>query len=75
MVHSLKYVQKLANTEPLSSLILKPVDPRPDQLDEASLESYARKLLESAHHPVGTSSMMPRKEGGVVDSELRVSVL
>ncbi|QRW00600.1 GMC oxidoreductase [Ceratobasidium sp. AG-Ba] len=72
MVHGLKYVQRLANTEPLSSLILKPVDPSPDQLDNTSLENYARKLLESAHHPVGTVSMMPRKEGGVVDSELRV---
>ncbi|KAG9126297.1 hypothetical protein FRC07_004035 [Ceratobasidium sp. 392] len=72
MVQGLKYVQKLANTEPLSSLILKPVDPAQNQLDDTSLESYARKLLESAHHPVGTASMLPRKDGGVVDSELKV---
>ncbi|KAG8744762.1 hypothetical protein FRC10_009527 [Ceratobasidium sp. 414] len=72
MVQSLKYVQRLANTEPLSSFISKPVDPKPDQLDEASLEGYARKLLESAHHPVGTASMLPREDGGVVDSELTV---
>ncbi|KAG9103328.1 hypothetical protein FRC06_011384 [Ceratobasidium sp. 370] len=71
MVQGLKYVQRLANTEPLSSFISKPVEPKPDQLDEASLERYARKMLESAHHPVGTTSMLPREDGGVVDSELK----
>ncbi|KAG8682376.1 hypothetical protein FRC09_016815, partial [Ceratobasidium sp. 395] len=72
MTESLKYVQKLANTQPLSSFISKPVDPTPEQLNGAKLESYARGLLESAHHPVGTASMLPRKDGGVVDSALRV---
>lgn len=72
MVQGLKYVQKLANTEPLASLILKPADPRADQLSDEGLESYARSLLESAHHPVGTASMLPRKDGGVVSSELKV---
>ena len=72
MVQGLKYVQRLANAEPLASLILKPADPRPDQLSDEGLERYARSLLESAHHPVGTASMLPRKDCGVVNSELKV---
>ncbi|CCO28849.1 hypothetical protein BN14_02847 [Rhizoctonia solani AG-1 IB] len=72
MMAGLKYTQKLANTEPLASFIRKAVDPRPDQMGELELEEYARSLLESGHHPVGTNSMMPRADGGVVDSKLKV---
>ncbi|CAE6487067.1 unnamed protein product [Rhizoctonia solani] len=72
MVAGLKYTQKLANTEPLASLIQRPVDPRPDQMNGPELEEYAKNLLESAHHPVGSNSMMPREDGGVVDPRLRV---
>ncbi|CEL51966.1 putative GMC-type oxidoreductase Rv1279/MT1316 OS=Mycobacterium tuberculosis GN=Rv1279 PE=3 SV=1 [Rhizoctonia solani AG-1 IB] len=72
MMAGLKYTQKLANTEPLASFIQKAVDPRPDQMGEVELEEYARSLLESGHHPVGTNSMMPRAHGGVVDSKLKV---
>ncbi|CAE7205845.1 unnamed protein product [Rhizoctonia solani] len=74
MKTGLKYTQKLASTEPLASLIQKPVDPRPDQMNDPELEEYAKNLLESAHHPVGSNSMMPREDGGVVDSKLKVRV-
>ncbi|CAE6521040.1 unnamed protein product [Rhizoctonia solani] len=72
MIAGLKYTQKLASTEPLASLIQKPIDPRPDQMGESELEEYAKSLLESAHHPVGSNSMMPREDGGVVDPKLKV---
>jgi hypothetical protein len=72
MVAGLKYAQKLANTQPLASLILKPTDPRPDQLTETEIENYAKTLLESAHHPIGTNSMIPREDGGVIDAKLKV---
>ncbi|KAG8758757.1 hypothetical protein FRC11_003125, partial [Ceratobasidium sp. 423] len=72
MIVGLKYTRKLTSTEPLASLIQKPVDPRPDQMDEPELEEYAKSLLESAHHPIGSNSMMPREDGGVVDPKLKV---
>ncbi|KAF8682486.1 Alcohol oxidase [Rhizoctonia solani] len=72
MVAGLKYTQKLVETEPLASLIQKPIDPRPDQMGDEDLKEYAKNLLESAHHPIGSNSMLPREDGGVVDSKLKV---
>lgn len=36
------------------------------------LLSYARSHLDTEYHPIGTASMLPRGEGGVVDSSLKV---
>ncbi|CAE6502450.1 unnamed protein product [Rhizoctonia solani] len=74
MIAGLKYTQKLANTEPLASMIQGPVDPRPDQMNEPELEEYAKSLLESAHHPIGSNSMLPREDGGVVDYKLKATL-
>ncbi|ELU44666.1 choline dehydrogenase, putative [Rhizoctonia solani AG-1 IA] len=75
MVAGLKYTQKLVETEPLASLIQKPIDPRPDQMGDEDLKEYAKNLLESAHHPIGSNSMLPREDGGVVDSKLKFAIL
>ncbi|TRM59622.1 hypothetical protein BD626DRAFT_408793 [Schizophyllum amplum] len=40
--------------------------------DDEDLREYVRKHVTTEYHPVGTASMLPREQGGVVDCELRV---
>lgn len=54
-------------------MIVAQSDPKPEVLeDDAALAEYIRANLETAHHPIGTASMMPRELGGVVGPDLRV---
>lgn len=83
LARALLYVRKIAKTEPLASM-LKPsgrqIPPRNSGATESSaveedLEDarrIARERLFTAFHPSGTCAMLPREEGGVVDSRLRV---
>ncbi|KAJ4246021.1 hypothetical protein NW762_013765 [Fusarium torreyae] len=72
---SIMFGEKLLSTEPLASAAIKPNGARlpaekADTLEEAIQAVRARSL--SNMHPCGTCSMMPRAEGGVVNSRLLV---
>jgi len=45
----------------------------PGPLDDEGLKRFVLESFKTEYHPVGTSSMLPREDGGVVDSNLRVS--
>jgi len=40
--------------------------------DEAALEAFSRKTVQTTWHSLGTCSMMSREKGGVVDAQLNV---
>lgn len=61
--------QTLANTKPLASH-LKDIGQK--QLDHEEELEYVRKTAGGADHWVGSSAMMARELGGVVDPQLRV---
>ena len=42
-----------------------------EETDE-ELREWAKDMLATVHHPVGTCSMLPKELGGVVDSQLLV---
>ncbi|KAI0743800.1 GMC oxidoreductase [Daedaleopsis nitida] len=68
-----KFALKLTQTEPLSGAVRKLCSPTPDVA--ASDDALVRHIKENygcVHHPVGTASMLPKEDGGVVDPELRV---
>ncbi|KAF7899673.1 hypothetical protein EAF00_004009 [Botryotinia globosa] len=75
LARHLRFVDKLAKTEPLASL-LKPNGKRNklytpwNDLDE--VKKYVKKTGISNWHPVGTCSMLPENKGGVVDNSLIV---
>ncbi|KAK0638203.1 Glucose oxidase [Lasiodiplodia hormozganensis] len=71
-VGTAKYIRQLFNTAPLKSLLANETEPgaavaTDEQLSEWILENYR-----SNFHPVGTTAMMPKDIGGVVDSSLKV---
>ncbi|TGO19731.1 hypothetical protein BPAE_0335g00020 [Botrytis paeoniae] len=75
MARHLSFLDKLTATEPFSSL-LKPDGKRNklytpwENLDD--IKQYIRKTGLSNWHPVGTLSMLPQENGGVVGTDLKV---
>ena len=47
-------------------------DPGMDTDTDAEWETYVRNNVFTFFHPLGTCAMLPKKDGGVVDSKLRV---
>ncbi|TGO55554.1 hypothetical protein BOTNAR_0242g00200 [Botryotinia narcissicola] len=75
LARHLRFIDKLAKTKPLASL-LKPNGKRNklytpwNDLDE--VKKYVKKTGMSNWHPVGTCAMLPENKGGVVDNNLIV---
>ncbi|KAI0316269.1 alcohol oxidase [Amylostereum chailletii] len=73
LVHGVKFARKLLATEPYSSSQPQLFDPSAEVIDdEEALRDWCRNRVEPIYHPVGTASMLPKEDGGVVDHELRV---
>jgi len=83
MARAILHARKLLRTEPLASNFQKDENEElipipghngdihdPKTLEEA--KEYVRRNCFTCYHPIGTASMLPREEGGVVDNELRV---
>lgn len=72
LVEAAKFARRIANTEPIKSAWKAETEPgEAVQTDEQWL-AFVRKGLGSFYHPSGTCAMLPRKDGGVVDANLRV---
>jgi choline dehydrogenase-like flavoprotein len=73
LTHAVRFAHKIAQTQPLASFVASVSHPDLKTLgSEEALEEYVKTQLETAHHPIGTASMLPREDGGVVDSNLKV---
>jgi choline dehydrogenase len=69
------FLQYLATKEPFSSLLKdggRAFHPGFKHLTKETAGQFCRESLTSEYHPLGTCSMMPEKEGGVVDPKLKV---
>ena len=69
------FLQYLATKEPFASLLKdggKAFHPGYEHLTKETVGEFCREALTSEYHPVGTCSMMPESEGGVVDTKLKV---
>lgn len=64
-----KYVHKLTKTEPLKSAI---IHHDPEAHNDEELAEYVRNSAGPVYHPVGTASMLPREDRGVVNPRLIV---
>ncbi|TCD67934.1 hypothetical protein EIP91_011798 [Steccherinum ochraceum] len=71
IVKAVRFAEKLIETEPLKSLIVKRVEPTGTETEE-ELREWVRNTFGSTQHPAGTCAMLPREMGGVVDSRLKV---
>ncbi|KAH6688255.1 choline dehydrogenase [Plectosphaerella plurivora] len=72
LVEAAKFSRRVANTEPIRSAWTSETEPGADVQTDAQWLDFAVKTMGSFYHPVGTCSMLPLKNGGVVDAELLV---
>ncbi|KAF5358740.1 hypothetical protein D9757_012265 [Collybiopsis confluens] len=73
LVKGLKFMLNLYSTPPFEQLVKELVLPPPPAMEsEKNLKKWVKKSITHVYHPVGTCAMMPREDGGVVDSKLKV---
>ena len=72
MVQAIKYARKVVRTEPLGGMLGDEVIPGSEIETDEEIKEYIRNTVQTVFHPVGTSAMLPRNEGGVVDVNLKV---
>jgi choline dehydrogenase-like flavoprotein len=67
-----KYARRVAETEPMRSVWEAETEPGPAVQTDAQFRDFAVRTVNSFYHPIGTCAMLPKKDGGVVDSNLVV---
>ena len=72
VIHGGRLLQAIARTRAMRELILEPLAPDLDGLDEANLLADFRARAATVYHPVGTCRMGPDARDSVVDGALRV---
>ncbi|KAG6374537.1 alcohol oxidase [Boletus reticuloceps] len=73
MVELVKFVKKLVKTAPLSDILDEnDIRPGPSVKTDEDIAEWLRKESETTHHTIGTCSMLPLEDDGVVDPTLRV---
>ncbi|KAI2618366.1 putative GMC oxidoreductase [Hypoxylon sp. NC1633] len=73
--HHVLYIETIAASAPLSSLLKQPIThsaPSADITDLEAAKESIRKSAVSMWHYGGTCAMLPKEKNGVVDTELRV---
>jgi choline dehydrogenase len=72
MRESLKLIRRLGQTQPLKSSLGQETLPGADIQTDQEWEDWMRGQVFTEFHPSSTCAMLPRKQGGVVDANLRV---
>ncbi|KAL0572391.1 hypothetical protein V5O48_009569 [Marasmius crinis-equi] len=71
-VAGIKLARKMLTSPPLSSIYAGEFEPGSDKTSDADIEAWLKDVVTSDNHEVGTMAMLPKKLGGVVDTELKV---
>lgn len=72
LVEAAKFSRRIAHKEPMRSAWEAETEPGEAVKTDAQWRAFAASTLGSFYHPVGTCAMLPRKDGGVVDADLKV---
>ncbi|KAJ4253463.1 hypothetical protein NW762_010621 [Fusarium torreyae] len=73
VIQAVKYNRKIASTEPMKSVWENEYEPGLENVKtDEEIKGYVLNTTLSIFHPSGTCAMLPRVDGGVVDSKLRV---
>lgn len=73
LLAAVKFGLKLPKTALLADLVRKQIAPSPEEAaSDDKLKEYIKQRCACVFHPIGTASMLPKEDGGVVDPELKV---
>lgn len=72
-IRAIKFARKIATSAPLSSTWVAEYEPGLDVVTtDAQWREFVLSTAVSIYHPVGTCAMLPKRDGGVVDPDLKV---
>ncbi|EMD36407.1 hypothetical protein CERSUDRAFT_84557 [Gelatoporia subvermispora B] len=73
LVEIVKFNRRLAKTEPLKSILAdEEMYPGPEVETDEQIAEWLRNSIGTTFHTVGSCSMLPPEDGGVVDPKLKV---
>ena len=72
MLDAFKFVRKVAQTGAMTEILRSEMIPGEEVQSDEQLKEWIKNSVQTLFHPVGTASMLPRADGGVVDASLRV---
>ncbi|KAJ7156148.1 GMC oxidoreductase [Mycena filopes] len=72
LVQHVKYIRTMRDTEPFKSGVVREVDPGLEYNTDQEIREYIKNTHASSWHTVGSCSMLPLENQGVVDPNLRV---
>lgn len=67
-----KFLRTIASTAPLKDVWTEEYEPGKAVQSDEDWTKYALANTLSIYHPVGTAALLPEKDGGVVDAQLKV---
>ncbi|WYZ38154.1 hypothetical protein EsH8_III_000068 [Colletotrichum jinshuiense] len=71
-VEGAKFARKIAETGPLKAVWEAETEPGPEVQTDEEFHKFAVDTVASFYHPVGTCSLLPEADGGVVNADLLV---
>ncbi|KAG6809937.1 hypothetical protein H0H92_014019 [Tricholoma furcatifolium] len=72
LIEAFKFTRTMFNSSPLKDLVEEEVSPGPNYQTDEEITEFIKKVLATCWHPVGTAALLPRQDGGVVDTQFRV---
>ncbi|TFK27277.1 GMC oxidoreductase [Coprinopsis marcescibilis] len=72
LLEHVKYIRSLSDTEPFKAHCIKEAYPGPSVSSDEDVENYIKDSHVTTYHTVGSCSMLPREDAGVVDPKLKV---
>ncbi|KAF8914726.1 GMC oxidoreductase [Mucidula mucida] len=72
LVEGLKFARKVVSTDALKDVVREEIIPGPDVQSDEQLKEFVRSTGQTVYHPIGTASMLPREDGGVVGPDVKV---
>jgi len=67
-----KFLRKIASSKPMSDVWTEEYEPGSSVQSDDEWTKYALANTLSIYHPIGTAALLPEKDGGVVDTKLKV---
>ena len=67
-----KLIRQISQTLPLAKVLYAEAIPGPSVITDDDWDNWVTETVGSQFHPSCTCAMLPREQGGVVDTDLRV---
>lgn len=67
-----KFLRKIASSKPMSDVWTEEYEPGTAVQTDEDWKKYALANTLSIYHPIGTAALLPEKDGGVVNPDLKV---